>query len=426
MTGPPLGIDVAFRSDTGRTRRHNEDYVGYYEPQSDHEMAASGRLYIVADGVGGAAAGEVASQYAVRKVLAEYYAADEPDPESRLIRAVTAANADIYNFADARPRPMATTLVAAVVREDELIIANVGDSRAYLVRGGKIRQVTEDHSLTAQMVRQGKLSEEEAELHPKRNLLVRTVGGADRVQVDVFGGPLLLGDVVVLCTDGLTRYVSEAEITEAVSSMRPQQAVDVLVRTANERGGKDNITVLVLQVVEPDDDLDTEPRARALDAPGSPDLHEIEQTLAARRETPAPRPPVPVSPLALGAVAAVALGLVLLALGGGFAGGSAAAGTPTALPRATTQAGNTGPTETPSAVFEAGADVRFMAEAALYASPGLSAGAVLTVAQGQDAEVQGGPTWSDSGNVWWLLRLTPPDGTPVMGWALQANLDRLP
>ncbi len=423
MAGPRLGIDVAFRSDVGRTRRHNEDYVGFYEPQDAQEIASAGRLYVVADGVGGAAAGEIASQYAVRKVLAGYYASQEPDLEERLVQAVTAANTDIYAFADSRPRPMATTLVAAVVHEDELIVANVGDSRAYLVREGEIRQVTEDHSLTAQMVRQGKISVKEAETHPKRNLLVRTVGGSDRVQVDLFGGPLLLDDVVVLCTDGLTRYLSEEEIAQAVCAMRPQQAVDQLVHMANERGGKDNITVLVLQVVEPDDDLDTEPRQRPIE---TPDLEELEHTLAAQRALPTSRPMWPLSPLAIGAALAVGLGALMLALGG-LAGSGAASGAATTPPRAqATQARIADSTETPSALFEPGTAVRFTAASSLYESPGSSAGEVLAVTQGQDAQLLGGPTWNDSGTVWWLLKLTPPDGKPVTGWAMQAVLDRAP
>lgn len=425
VVGSHLGIDVAFRSDVGRTRRRNEDFVSYYEPTDDLEAARSGSLYIVADGVGGASAGEIASEYAVRKVLAEYYASQESDLEERLIQAVTAANDDIYRYTDSRPRPMATTLVAAVVRGDELFVANVGDSRAYLVRNGEIRQVTEDHSLTAQMVRQGRLSPEEAEVHPKRNLLVRTVGGADTVDVDIFGGPLLLGDVVVLCTDGLTRYVSEAEITHAVCSMRPQQAVDQLVELANQRGGKDNITVLVLQVVEPDDDLDTEPRMRPVEMP--PDLLELEQTLAAQRKPLSARSFAlawPPARLIAGAAAALAAGVLLLTLVS-LAARSGASQAPANTPRST-PARAPGLTETPDAALATGMDVRFVTASGLYESPGLSAEEVFDAAPGQDAEVLGGPTWSDTGAVWWLLSLRPPGDSTVTGWAMQSVLERAP
>jgi hypothetical protein len=245
------------------------------------------------------------------------------------------------------------------------------------------------------------------------------------VQVDVFGGPLLLDDVVVLCTDGLTRYIAEAEIMEAVCAMRPQQAVDQLVRMANERGGKDNVTVLVLQVVEPDDDLDTEPGLRPVEAPDALDLEDLEQTLATRRETPPSRRVWPFSPLAaVGAALAVGLGALLLVIGA-LRGG--ASGISTAEPRVmATQERAVGPTQTPGLIFEAGTAVRFVVASSLYESPGMSASEVYAAIEGEDAQVLGGPTWNESGAVWWLLKLTPPGGQPVTGWAMQAVLDRIP
>jgi serine/threonine protein phosphatase PrpC len=417
VTDSLIGVDVAFRSEVGRARRHNEDFVSYYEPDDPQELALSGRLYVVADVVGGAAAGEVASQYAVRKVLAEYYAFDETDLEERLVQAVMAANVDIHHFADRHPRPMATTVVAAVVHQDELIIANVGDSRAYLMRGDEIRQVTEDHSLVAQMVRRGRISPEEAEDHPGRNLLVRTVGGSDKVQVDIFGGPLLLDDVVVLCTDGLTRYVSEEEIARVVRTLRPQQAVDELVGLANGRGGKDNITALVLQMVEPDDDMDTEPRARPIE---TPDLQELERTVVARR---APVRRMEWPSLAIGAVVALVVGLALLVLGGlGGGGGGETAPASTQ----TVGAGAGGPTQTPGRMFIPEVTVYFAEPAGVHREPSPQSDEVFVAADGQSAQVLGGPTWGGSGAVWWLLRLTRDDGQTVTGWAMQAVLDETP
>ena len=141
-----LAIEMERRTDTGRKRQHNEDFIDYYEPDDVEELARGGRLYVVADGVGGAAAGEVASEYAVGKVLHEYYRSTEPDIGERLRAAIHAANADIFEHVEQRPElgRMGTTIVVAVVLGDQLIVANVGDSRAYLIRNGEIHQITRD------------------------------------------------------------------------------------------------------------------------------------------------------------------------------------------------------------------------------------------------------------------------------------------
>jgi serine/threonine protein phosphatase PrpC len=411
-------VDVAYRSDTGQTRRRNEDFAGYYEPSDPHDLAVSGRLYVVADGVGGAAAGEVASRYAVRKVLWDYFAAGDAsnnaDCETRLVGAIETASLDIYQFTQSRPQPMATTLVAALLREDELMIANVGDSRAYLIRSGEIRQVTEDHSLVAQMVRQGRIDQEDAATHPKRNLLTRTVGGSEAVEVDVFGGPLKLGDIIVLCTDGLTRYVSEDEITHAVRTMQPQQAVDELTAMANLRGGKDNITVLVLQVVEPDDDLDTERRAPAVQQMETPDLeNELARTIVEKHPFEGPWWRVPPSywssSVAIAAAAAIVIGVILLVLGA--------------------SGGGDAPAETPTQTFDAGlvigAEVSFVRAASVRERPSSESGEVAIAAAGQLARVLGQPRQDDDGVVWHLLNLTG-DGQPVTGWVVQSALQAGP
>ncbi|MBN1284086.1 MAG: serine/threonine-protein phosphatase [Anaerolineae bacterium] len=437
MTDSPssFGIDVAFRSDVGRTRRHNEDYADYYTPDDPQELAARGRLYVVADGVGGAAAGDVASRYAVRKALAYYYAPegqveemDGQDPQARLIQAVQVASADIYEFSVPRAQPMATTLVAALVRGGELLVANVGDSRAYLVRGDQIRQVTDDHSLVAQKVRQGQVAPEHAAAHPQRNLLTRTVGGGASVEVDVFAGPLRMGDIVVLCTDGLTRYLPDEEIAQHVRTLRPQQAVDAMVALANERGGKDNITVLVLQAVEPEDDLDTQPRMPPAAVIESPDLEEeLARSIVMQRPFQGAWWRVPRdwwrSPAALAALAMLVIGLAFILLGG--AGDSAA---PATLAVTGTAPFQGAATQTPNALFlqPAGAAVRFVTDAALHVEPSADAGEVFHAVEGHRAQVLGGPTWDASSAVWWLLKLTPADGQPVTGWAMQSVLDVVP
>jgi serine/threonine protein phosphatase PrpC len=245
-----LLVESSQLTDQGQKRHHNEDYVGFFEPDDYEELSASGRLYIVADGVGGAASGELASQYAVQKILYHFYNDRETDLQLRLERAVEAANDDIYrhNARHQERRGMATTIVAALIHDEDLIVANVGDSRAYLVREEAITQLTRDHSLVAEMVRKGAISEEEAEEHPRRNVILRSLGMEESVSVDVDKHPLLVGDIVVLCSDGLTRHVADEEIARVVRELSPQKAVRRLVDLANVRGGKDNISASVTRV----------------------------------------------------------------------------------------------------------------------------------------------------------------------------------
>lgn len=250
---PELALDAASVTDRGQKRPHNEDYVEYFEPGDPEELARSGRIYIVADGVGGAAAGEVASQYTVKKILHEYYRSDDVDLGERLRTAIRVANDEIFGHAERTPElgRMGTTVVAAVIRDDELVVANVGDSRAYLLRGGQIRQITRDHSLVAQLVGEGSITPEEAEEHPKKNVVLRSIGADPDVYPDIFEGRLQPGDQLVLCSDGLTRYVSDHEILEMASQTQAHHAAQQLVDLANARGGKDNISVMLVRATEP-------------------------------------------------------------------------------------------------------------------------------------------------------------------------------
>lgn len=247
---PEWMVESSQLSDVGQKRHHNEDYVGFYEPSQLAGLESQGRLYVLADGVGGAAAGDVASQYAVNKILHGYYQAEDEDPGARLRRAVEEANAEIFaqNLHRSDHREMATTVVAAVIRGGELIVANVGDSRAYVVRGDSIEQITEDHSLIAEMISDGVITAEEAETHPYRNVILRSVGGYETVQVDLFIHQLSPGDILILCSDGLSRLVNNHELAEIARAHPPVQAAQKLVALANERGGDDNISVSITQV----------------------------------------------------------------------------------------------------------------------------------------------------------------------------------
>lgn len=285
-------IDKAWLTDVGRKRRHNEDYVGHFEPTDAEDLTSSGRLYIVADGVGGGANGEVASEYAVEKVLHEYYHSTEPDLGERLQMAIQSAHADLFDHVEQHPemRRMGTTLVGAIVHGEELIIGNVGDSRAYLIRNGEIRQITRDHSLVAKLVEEGSITPEEAKTHPRRNVVLRSLGIDSKVHPDIFEGKLQLGDQIVLCSDGLTRHLSDDEILKVATRTRVDRAASQLVEMANVRGGKDNISVMLLRCTEAVPLSTLVERAARQHAPTEPHLDDIHDTVS-RRHASRPAPP---------------------------------------------------------------------------------------------------------------------------------------
>jgi serine/threonine protein phosphatase PrpC len=239
-------------TDVGRARPHNEDYVEYFTPSDPLQLAEKGSLYLVADGMGGHQAGEIASAAAVELVIANYYGDASRDITACLARAFYAANQQLHNQAeaDSSKRGMGTTLVAAVVLGNNVHIANVGDSRAYLINSRGITQITEDHSWVEEQVRAGLLTPEQARRHPQRNLVTRALGSRPTVEVDLFEGEIGKGDTLLLCSDGLTSRVEDPEIASLILEHRPQDAARRLVALANERGGNDNITVLIVSTQE--------------------------------------------------------------------------------------------------------------------------------------------------------------------------------
>jgi serine/threonine protein phosphatase PrpC len=251
----------------GRKRTNNEDYVESFEPTDLIDLQTYGSLYIVADGVGGAAQGERASQYAVKKVLHDYYQPSQLLPEVRLEQALLAANRDIYNYSHREDVSiqMATTMVAALVVRDRLIVASVGDSRAYLIRSNQIQQITRDHSLVGERVRDGTLTEEEALETKIKNQLTRSLGGESEVMVDVFADLTLQpGDRLVLCTDGVTRYALNNDILQLAGSGSPGEVVSRIIDFANRQGGADNITALSFLVEPAGNVAQTSPMRRAV------------------------------------------------------------------------------------------------------------------------------------------------------------------
>ncbi len=187
---PALNLTVAAKTDVGRSRPHNEDYVDYYIPPEPDELARKGALYMAADGMGGHSAGEVASRAAVEVVRQEYYPDAVHDIPTSLTRAFRAANQKIYNWAQSDPSKsgMGTTLVAAVILGRRVYVANVGDSRAYVIGPQGIQRITTDHSWVEEQMRAGLLTPEQAKKHPQRNVVTRALGAKPAVEVDIFEG----------------------------------------------------------------------------------------------------------------------------------------------------------------------------------------------------------------------------------------------
>jgi PPM family protein phosphatase len=230
-------------TDTGRQRRDNEDSV-YARPP----------VFVVADGMGGAQAGEVASQIAVEAF--EQGLPDSGSPEERLASRVREANQRIHELsrAEQEHEGMGTTLTAAYLDDDSHVaIAHVGDSRAYLFRDGELKRLTQDHSLVGELVRRGKLTEEQAEEHPQRSIITRALGPEPSVEVDTWSYPVRDGDILLLCSDGLTSMIPEEKIGEVLESSATLEAAgDRLIREANEAGGRDNITVVLSRLEDVD------------------------------------------------------------------------------------------------------------------------------------------------------------------------------
>ncbi len=244
-------LSVAQRTDVGRQRQHNEDNVAYIIPKDAAVLARKGALFIVADGMGGHAAGEVASEMAVSNISTLYYQDSESDVALCLLRAIKYTNALIYQHAmqQVEHNGMGTTCVAAVLLANTLFVANVGDSRAYLIRKGQLRQISQDHSWVAEQVRAGTMNEQEARTHEMRNMITRSLGSLPDTEVDLFMEPVEVGDILVMCSDGLHGLITDAEILHVVESYSTQESVYRLIERANAHGGTDNITVLVARIL---------------------------------------------------------------------------------------------------------------------------------------------------------------------------------
>jgi PPM family protein phosphatase len=244
--GEQATMQVHATSDVGLRRTHNEDHFAIW-PEDPAERG-TGVLLAIADGMGGAVAGEVASHIAVDTALALWRERGGQGDAGTLREALEAANRAVHAESVARTdrRGMGTTLTLVALRDDHGWFAHVGDSRLYLVRHGEILQLTEDHSLVAQLVRERQMTPEQARVDPRRNVVTRSVGVNEQVDVDVSPLPALQpGDTLVLSTDGLHGLVEDHEIAPIVSGSDLSAACQVLVALARERGGPDNITVML-------------------------------------------------------------------------------------------------------------------------------------------------------------------------------------
>jgi len=250
-----MKIQTVGLSDVGRKRKKNED---------SFLINTKANLFIVADGMGGHSGGEFASRFAVSAIeeviesltgdseatLISGVNSDDTDFGDQLRYAVQVASQKIYDQSlfDQSLRGMGTTVVALLIKESRACIANVGDSRAYLLRDGKLKQLTTDHSLVKEQMRAGLISENDAKNHQFRNIITRSVGYQEDVEIDLEYIDLKPLDKFIMCTDGLTNMISDEVILKAVQGRDPQAACKELIRLSNENGGEDNITVVICEV----------------------------------------------------------------------------------------------------------------------------------------------------------------------------------
>lgn len=232
-------------TDIGKKRKLNQDYVF----TSEIPIGCLPNLFIVADGMGGHNAGDFASKYTVEIIVEEIGFSKETSPVAVLEKAIKSANKHIRekSMENEEFNGMGTTLVAATIQNDTLCVANVGDSRLYVINK-EMRQITRDHSLVEEMIRRGGLAREQARSHPDKNIITRAIGAEDDLEIDFFQVKLEEGDFILMCSDGLTNMIEDEDIRMLLQGQRDiVEKAEVLVNTANNNGGKDNIAVIVIE-----------------------------------------------------------------------------------------------------------------------------------------------------------------------------------
>lgn len=235
-------------TDIGLKRKINQDYVF----SSEMQVGKLPNLFIVADGMGGHKAGDYASREATKIIIEAIENSQESSPVKLIRTAIELANKSLLEKAKESEdyTGMGTTMVVATITEECLYVANVGDSRLYIIND-EITQITKDHSLVEEMVRLGGIDEEAAKYHPKKNVITRAVGGAEEIEIDFFEIKLMPGDVILMCSDGLTNMLDDEEIKLIIEKQRDViEKAEELVNAANQNGGRDNITVTIIEQAE--------------------------------------------------------------------------------------------------------------------------------------------------------------------------------
>lgn len=232
-------------TDVGQKRKLNQDYVF----SSENPVGNLPNLFVVADGMGGHKAGDFASKYTVEVLVQTIMGIHEQSPIKILRQAIEKANSSLIEKAEEKEefQGMGTTLVVATIIEEYLYVANVGDSRLYIVNK-MIEQITKDHSLVEEMVRLGELDKEDAKVHPGKNIITRAIGTSDTVEVDFFDMHLQKEDKILMCSDGLTNMIEDKEICDIMNRHEDiSKTAEELIKTANDNGGKDNIAVIIIE-----------------------------------------------------------------------------------------------------------------------------------------------------------------------------------
>ena len=257
-------IEAHFLSDVGKKRKKNEDSCIMCVPEDETLANERGLLFAVADGMGGAKAGEFASRLTLEILIDGYYNGRANNIPKALAKALDLANTRVYDESQSNPEyeGMGTTVSAVVIHGDSAYVGQVGDSRVYVRRDqASVLQITDDHSLVAEQVRHGYISEDEARNHSLKNLITRAIGIKRSVEVDLFAFQLKHNDTVLICSDGLSNLVSDEEINETLKNYDIQAASRLLVGRALEEGGHDNITTALVRITQPPEERDFEPGA---------------------------------------------------------------------------------------------------------------------------------------------------------------------
>ena len=232
--------------DIGKRKKINEDSLLVHEPTDNKAYLKKGNLYIIADGVGGLSRGDIASKTAVENIKEYYYSFKSSNLKRSLSKAIKEANFEILSLSSEDDK-MCTTVVCLVIKENKIYVANVGDSRAYLLRDDKLTKLSQDHSYVAERVRAGELTEEEARVHPRKNIMLRCLGDSEKLKFDIFSYKILKEDKLLLCSDGLWGELSHGKLEELVK-IESEKAIIQLIEEANKAGGNDNISIILIDV----------------------------------------------------------------------------------------------------------------------------------------------------------------------------------